>query len=70
MTLEDALKCPTLPVPVLGALFYGLSCNSSYEAAKRGDIITMRIGRKIVAPVAPNAKKLGLSVAFASEEAA
>ena len=69
MTLEDALKRPTLPVPLIGALFHGLSRNSSYEAAKRGDIITLRIGRKIVAPVAPNAKKLGLHPNFSAEEA-
>ncbi|TPJ27161.1 helix-turn-helix domain-containing protein [Mesorhizobium sp. B2-8-3] len=60
MTLNDALSRPTLSVPDAGAVFYGLGRNGSYEAAKRGDIPTIRIGRKIVVPVAPIANKLGL----------
>ncbi|MER9456986.1 MULTISPECIES: hypothetical protein [unclassified Mesorhizobium] len=60
MTLEDALNRPTLSVPIAGAVFYGLSRNGSYEAAKRGDIPTIRIGKKIMVPVAPIAIKLGL----------
>jgi hypothetical protein len=64
MTLADALNRPTLSVPNAGAVFYGLSRNSSYEAAKRGDIPTIRIGRKILVPVAPLAAKLGLSTRF------
>lgn len=31
----------------------GLSCNASYEAAKRGDIPTIRIGRRVLVPKAP-----------------
>ena len=60
MILEDALSRPTLSVPNAGAVFYGLSRNGSYEAAKRGDLPTIRIGRKIVVPVAPIAERLGL----------
>ncbi|TPK90556.1 MULTISPECIES: helix-turn-helix domain-containing protein [unclassified Mesorhizobium] len=60
MKLDEALSRPTLSVPDAGAVFYGLSRNGSYEAAKRGDIQTIRIGRKIVVPVAPIAEKLGL----------
>ena len=60
MTIEEALTRPTLPVPVAGAIFFGLSRNGSYEAAKRGDIPTFRIGRKIMVPVAPLAQRLGL----------
>ena len=60
MTVDDALKRPTLPVPVAGRVFYGLSRNGSYEAAKRGDIPTIKIGRKIMVPVALIAERLGL----------
>ncbi|MGN7802951.1 DNA-binding protein [Ensifer sp. 22521] len=60
MTLEDALRRPTLSVPVAGSLFYGLSRNGAYQAAKRGDIPTIKIGRKIMVPVALMAKRLGL----------
>jgi excisionase family DNA binding protein len=38
-----------LSVPEAGRLL-GLSRNSSYEAAKRGDIPTVRIGGRIVVP--------------------
>ena len=60
MALHEALSHPTLSVPNAGAVFYGLSRNGSYEAAKRGDLPTIRIGRKIVVPVAPIAERLGL----------
>lgn len=60
MTVDEALSRPTISVPEAGELFYGLSRNGSYEAAKRGDIPTIKIGGKIVVPVAPIAEKLGL----------
>ncbi len=60
MTLEEALRCPTLPVPDAGRIFFGLSRNGSYEAAKRGEIPTIKIGRKRRAVVAPIAERLGL----------
>ena len=39
-------------VPQAGALL-GLSRNGSYEAAKRGDIPTIRIGRLLLVPKVP-----------------
>lgn len=60
MTLEEALKKPTISVPDAGRLFYGLARNGAYEAAKKGDIETIRVGGRIVVPVAPLAAKLGL----------
>jgi excisionase family DNA binding protein len=39
-------------VPEAGQLL-GLSRNASYEAARRGDIPTIRIGRLLVVPKAP-----------------
>jgi hypothetical protein len=64
MTLEDALSRPTVSVPQAGAVFFDLSRNASYEAAKRGDIPTIRVGGLIRVPIAPLAEKLGLRTAF------
>ncbi len=60
MTLDEALSRPTIPVPDAGSIFFGLSRNGSYEAAKRGDIPTVSMGRKRLALVAPIAERLGL----------
>ena len=62
MTLDDALRHATLPVQVAGSIFFGLARNAAYEAAKRGDFETIRIGGKIVVPVAPIARRLGLQM--------
>lgn len=45
-------ECKTMSVPDAGRIYFGLSRNSAYEAATRGDIPTIRIGRKIRVPVA------------------
>jgi hypothetical protein len=41
----------TLSVPKAGKEYFGLSRNGSYEAAKRGDIPTIKIGRLLRVPV-------------------
>lgn len=64
MTLEEALSRPTISVPDAGRLFFNLKKNGAYEAARRGDIETMRVGGRIVVPVAPLAAKLGLRTTF------
>lgn len=46
-----ATECKTMSIPEAGALYYGLSRNGSYDAARRGDIPTIRIGRKLRVPV-------------------
>lgn len=48
----------TLTVPDAGRIYYGLGRNASYEAAKRGDIPTIRIGRLLRVPVAAMERKL------------
>lgn len=60
MTLEEALTRPTISVPDAGKLFFGLARNSAYAAAQSGDIPTIKIGGRIMVPVAPLAEKLGL----------
>ncbi|WP_081307191.1 hypothetical protein [Agrobacterium tumefaciens] len=60
MTLEEALTKATISVPDAGKLFFGLARNAAYNAAERGDFDTIKVGGRIVVPVAPLAAKLGL----------
>jgi hypothetical protein len=41
----------TLSVPEAGRRYFGLSKNGSYDAASRGEIPTIRIGRLLRVPV-------------------
>jgi len=41
----------TLTVPEAGRRYFDLGRNASYEAARRGDIPTIRIGRLLRVPV-------------------
>jgi hypothetical protein len=41
----------TLSVPEAGKLYFNLSRNGSYDAAMRGDLPTIKIGRLIRVPV-------------------
>jgi Helix-turn-helix domain len=41
----------TLSVPEAGAKYFGLSRNGSYDAAERGDLPTIRIGKLLRVPV-------------------
>jgi hypothetical protein len=41
----------TLTVPEAGRIYFDLSRNASYEAAKRGDLPTIRMGRLLRVPV-------------------
>jgi Helix-turn-helix domain len=41
----------TIDVPTAGRRYLGLSKNGSYDAAKRGEIPTIRIGRLLRVPV-------------------
>jgi hypothetical protein len=41
----------TISVPEAGSKYFGLSRNGSYDAAARGEIPTVRIGRLLRVPV-------------------
>jgi Helix-turn-helix domain len=41
----------TISVPEAGKKYFGLSRNASYEAAARGEIPTIKIGRLLKVPV-------------------
>ena len=51
MRLDDPISPKTLSVPEAGRRYFNLSRNSSYEAAWRGEIPTIRIGRLLRVPV-------------------
>jgi hypothetical protein len=44
-------KVETMSVPEAGKKYFGLSRNGSYDAAQRGQIPTIRIGRLLRVPV-------------------
>jgi excisionase family DNA binding protein len=54
---EEGDKCLVYDVPEAGEML-GLTRNASYEAAKRGDIPTIRIGKLIRVPKAAFHKML------------
>jgi hypothetical protein len=48
----------TLTVPEAGRVYFDLGRNASYEAARRGDIPTIKIGRLLRVPVVALERKL------------
>ncbi len=57
----------TLTVPEAGRLYYGLGRNASYDAARRGDIPTIRLGRLLRVPVAAMEARLAMIERRAAE---
>ncbi len=57
---------PTLSVPAAG-LYLGLGRAQAYAAASRGEIPTLRVGRRILVPTALLARRLGLLASEAIE---
>jgi hypothetical protein len=49
MSSDDSPK--TLSVPEAGRRYFNLSRNGSYDAARRGEIPTIRVGRLLRVPV-------------------
>jgi excisionase family DNA binding protein len=54
----SAVQKRTISVPQAGAEYFGLSRQGSYEAARRGDIPVIRVGRLLRVPVAAMDRKL------------
>jgi hypothetical protein len=48
----------TISVPEAGKIYFGMSRNASYEAAHRGDIPTVKIGKLLRVPVRAMEAKL------------
>lgn len=51
-------QCKTLTVPEAGRRYFDLGRNASYEAARRGDIPTIKIGRLLRVPIMALDRKL------------
>jgi hypothetical protein len=58
--LAKLLSAPTADVPDVGRVCFGLSRNGSYEAARRGDFPTIKVGRLTKVPTASLRRLLGL----------
>ncbi len=56
---HDTEKPKTMSVPEAGKVYFDLSKNASYEAARRGDIPTIRVGRLLRVPVAAMERRVG-----------
>jgi hypothetical protein len=60
--LPDPETQPWLSIPDAGAVF-GLSRAASYQAAQRGEIPTIRLGKRLLVPTAKLRAMLGLGAA-------
>jgi hypothetical protein len=58
--LEELLSKPTASVEDVSRVCFGLSRTGSYDAARRGDFATLRVGRLIRVPTMPLRRQLGL----------
>jgi hypothetical protein len=68
-TISQIRDLATVTVPVGGA-FLGLGRAGSYEAAKRGDLPTIRVGGRLLVPVATLLRMVGVQPDRAVHEAA
>jgi hypothetical protein len=50
-TPSPAEEAKTISVPEAGQRYFGLSRNAAYDAARRGQIPTIRIGRLLRSPI-------------------
>jgi hypothetical protein len=56
ITAAEAPK--TMTIPAAGKRYFGLGRSASYEAARRGELPVVNIGRKLFVPVAAIERKL------------
>lgn len=49
--MNDEENLHTLSIPQAGKRYFGISKPASYAAAKRGEIPTIKIGKKLLVPV-------------------
>ena len=59
LKILEKLVAPTVSVPLAGEIL-GLSRNKAYEAAAKGEIPTLRFGKRLVVPTMPLRQMLGL----------
>jgi len=58
--LNEILSRPTMDVPTAGAILGNLCRNASYDAAHRGDIPTIKVGKRMRVATSYVKKQLGI----------
>lgn len=61
MTIPDPTERPTLAVEEAGAIL-GISRSAAYDSARRGELPTLRFGRRLLVPTAAFRQLLGIDV--------
>jgi excisionase family DNA binding protein len=62
LTVGDLRRRPTITVQEY-ARFVGVSRDTVYEAAARGELRVLRLGRRVLVPTAPILEALGYALA-------
>ena len=62
LTVDDLRRRPTITVQEYAA-FIGVSKDTAYEAASRGELHVLRIGRRVLVPTVAVLAELGYEVA-------
>ena len=60
LTVDDLRRRPTITVREYAA-FIGVSPDCAYEAAARGELRVLHLGRRVLVPTAPILAELGLA---------
>ena len=68
LTVDDLRRRPTITVREYAA-FIGVSKDTAYEAAARGELRVLHIGRRVLVPTAPVLESLGLDAGTPDGEA-
>jgi len=61
LTIDDLRRRPTVTIREYAA-FIGVSPDCAYEAASRGELRVLRVGRRILVPTAALLRQLGADV--------
>lgn len=67
LTVDDLRRRPTITVREYAA-FVGVSKDTAYEAAARGELRVLKLGARILVPTAPVLESLGLGAGTTERE--
>ena len=67
LTVADLRRRPTITIREYAA-FVGVSKDTAYEAAARGELRVLHLGRRVLVPTAPVLESLGLDAAESEPE--
>ena len=59
LTVDELRRRPTITIPEYAA-FVGVSRDTAYEAAQKGQLRVLHLGRRLLVPTAPVLESLGL----------